>query len=357
MWCRGVSSVVRRSAGLLRRPRSAATVTRFLSDFMPNGRGSSNFTQTHSSSSTYSNLTAADAYNFQRLLMSPDPLFLYCYSPRDPKSAETLQDLNQLATKGRDKCVFATLNVEDNMKIAQMIGLSEVPLLIAIKGGQAMGSLPGYFDAVSVTEFIEQLHLGFSLKSEADAFESILSQAKELESVKDITGAAQLYSHIMNIKTDEVVLDDLPKFKARAIAGLARVALLEKNREAAEDIVQMLHKDYDAFITSEPDVASALFSVGIYEEIEKSPYKSVSEAEKALHDNEKDIEARYFLGVLQLSSGNYEEGIDTILTVIRKDRRWNDQAPKNLLMQVFSTLGSNHPLAIKGRRRLANILF
>ena len=216
-----------------------------------------------------------------------------------------------------------------------------------------MNGFPGEIEKDSFLDFVEQLHLGFSLKSEADAFESFLHEAKAKENLKDVTGAASMYSKVMNAQAD---LDDLPKFKARAVAGLARVALLENNRGAAEDIIEMLKSDYASYL-DEPEVASAIFSVSIFEEVEKSPFKSLEDAQKAVADDAKNVEALYYMGVLELSCGHYEQGIDSVLKAVRKDRRWNDEAAKKLLMQVFTALGPSHPITIKGRRRLANMIF
>eukprot|EP00475_Leptophrys_vorax_P025917 TRINITY_DN3626_c0_g1_i1.p1 TRINITY_DN3626_c0_g1~~TRINITY_DN3626_c0_g1_i1.p1 ORF type:complete len:377 (+),score=126.68 TRINITY_DN3626_c0_g1_i1:28-1131(+) len=302
---------------------------------------------------SHPNLIPVDGYNFQRMLMSPDPLFLFCYSPRDPTVNDSLDVLNELASKAKDKCVFGALNVDDNLKIAQMIGLQQVPFTIVIKGGQGVNGFPGEIEKESFVDFVEQLHLGFSLKSEADAFENFLKEAKAKEAARDISGAASMYSKIMNAQAE---LDDLPKFKARAVAGLARVALLENNRGAAEDIIEMLKNDHANFL-EEPEVASAIFSVSIFEEVEKSPFKSLEDAQKATTDDPKNVEALYYLGVLELSAGHYEQGIESVLKAVRKDRRWNEEAAKKLLMQVFSALGPSHPIAIKGRRRLANMIF
>jgi putative thioredoxin len=266
---------------------------------------------------------------------------------------QILSDMNQLAHKVKDKCAFGILNVDNNIKIAQMIGINEVPILLAIKQGQGISSFPGYIDRNAVVQFVDQLKLGFTLGSESDAFEAVLNQGKLLEDEEDITGAAKVYSQILSAQAK---FEDLPKFKARAYGGLARLALKEENVESAEEIVNLLKSDYPDYI-SVPDVASAFFGLAIYEEKKNSPFKTIEQARAELEQNPKSLEAEYFLGVLLLSSGAYEDGIEQILKVVKKDRRWNDEAPKKLLMQVFSALGNSHPVTIKGRRRLANYLF
>jgi len=49
-----------------------------------------------------------------------------------------------------------------------------------------------------------------------------------------------------------------------------------------------------------------------------------------------------------------------LLHIIKREKRsgalWNDGAAKTLLLQLFDSVGNDHDLAKKGRRRLANIV-
>ena len=45
------------------------------------------------------------------------------------------------------------------------------------------------------------------------------------------------------------------------------------------------------------------------------------------------------------------------LDVIRRDRRWNDEAARKQLVKLFEALGPTDPLTISARRRLSSLLF
>jgi len=55
-----------------------------------------------------------------------------------------------------------------------------------------------------------------------------------------------------------------------------------------------------------------------------------------------------------------EEAMGALLHIIKREKRsgalWNDGAAKTLLLQLFDSVGNDHDLAKKGRRRLANIV-
>jgi putative thioredoxin len=46
-----------------------------------------------------------------------------------------------------------------------------------------------------------------------------------------------------------------------------------------------------------------------------------------------------------------------LLTVIKKDREWEDQAARKQLLKFFDALGPTHPETVSGRRELSAVLF
>jgi putative thioredoxin len=46
-----------------------------------------------------------------------------------------------------------------------------------------------------------------------------------------------------------------------------------------------------------------------------------------------------------------------LLTIIEKDRAWNDEAARKHLIKIFEAAGGGSDIAKQGRRRLSAILF
>ena len=67
-------------------------------------------------------------------------------------------------------------------------------------------------------------------------------------------------------------------------------------------------------------------------------------------------ETRFELATALLSSGDEETAVFELLTILKKERHWNEGAAKYLMLQIFESLGSEHELTKSGRRRLANIV-
>jgi putative thioredoxin len=73
--------------------------------------------------------------------------------------------------------------------------------------------------------------------------------------------------------------------------------------------------------------------------------------------NPADHQARYDLALARLGGGDREGAVDELLTIIRKDRKWNDEAARQQLVKMFEAFGYADPLTIDARRRLSSILF
>jgi len=46
-----------------------------------------------------------------------------------------------------------------------------------------------------------------------------------------------------------------------------------------------------------------------------------------------------------------------LLELVRRERSWNEEAARQMLLQVFEALGPTHELSASGRRKLSAILF
>ena len=70
-----------------------------------------------------------------------------------------------------------------------------------------------------------------------------------------------------------------------------------------------------------------------------------------------DHEARFELAKALAGGHKLAEAADQLLTIIEKDRAWNDEAARKQLLMVFEAAGQMSEIARNGRRRLSAILF
>jgi putative thioredoxin len=79
--------------------------------------------------------------------------------------------------------------------------------------------------------------------------------------------------------------------------------------------------------------------------------------EKAVADNPDDHRARFDLALALNADGRREEAADHLLAIIKRDRKWDDEAARKQLLQFFEAWGLMDPAAVTARRKLSAILF
>ncbi|MBX3456539.1 tetratricopeptide repeat protein, partial [Ferrovibrio sp.] len=79
--------------------------------------------------------------------------------------------------------------------------------------------------------------------------------------------------------------------------------------------------------------------------------------EAAVAANPADHQARYDYAIALVGDNRQEEAMDHLLQIVKRDRKWNDEAARKQLLQMFEAMGPMDPLVVDARRKLASILF
>ena len=80
------------------------------------------------------------------------------------------------------------------------------------------------------------------------------------------------------------------------------------------------------------------------------------QVESAVAADPGDLEARYQLSTLQVLAGEYEEAMEQLLEVLKRDRAFRDDAGRKGLIEVFNLLGNSGPLVKRYRRMMASAM-
>jgi len=82
-----------------------------------------------------------------------------------------------------------------------------------------------------------------------------------------------------------------------------------------------------------------------------------AELEQKVAANPLDHQARYDLAVALNAKGERKQALDHLLEIVRRDRKWNEDAARRQLVQLFDAWGPTDEMTLDGRRRLSSILF
>ena len=79
--------------------------------------------------------------------------------------------------------------------------------------------------------------------------------------------------------------------------------------------------------------------------------------EAKLAQDANDHQARYDLALALDASGDREGAMNELLEIVRRDRKWNEDAARKQLVTLFEAMGPTDPRTLEARRKLSAILF
>jgi putative thioredoxin len=226
------------------------------------------------------------------------------------------------------------IDIDKNPAYAQQLRVQSIPAVFAFKGGRPVDAFQGAQPESQVKAFIERL-AGPAPASELD---EVLAMGKELLEAGDIGGAAQAFGHALQAAPDN------PK----AIGGLARAYLAAGELDRAREVAALAPAD-----AKDPDLESVRAALALAAE---APSETAAFEERLAKDP-ADHEARFELANALAGRGDLSGASDQLLTIIEKDRDWNEQAARKKLLTIFEAAGPASEIAKQGRRRLSSILF
>ena len=237
-----------------------------------------------------------------------------------------------LAAKGAVKLV--KIDVDKNPGFAGQLRVQSIPTVYAFVDGRPVDAFMGAVPDSQLKAFIDKL-AGPAGPSEVA---QILDMAKESLELGDIGGAAQAFAQALQMEPDNL----------KAIAGLARCYLNGGDIERASEVVDMAPPGAKDADLDSVKAALALAAQGAAE---------TGGLEQRLAADPDDHEARFELAGALAGRGDLAQAADHLLTIIARDRAWNDEAARKQLLTVFEAAGAASDVAKQGRRRLASILF
>jgi putative thioredoxin len=147
------------------------------------------------------------------------------------------------------------------------------------------------------------------------------------------------------------VLQDEPGHP-EAVAGLARAYLKGGDLERAKNTLKMVKPG------GEQDEAIRAVEAELKLKSEPPPDQGETAALRArLEADPKDHEARYELAMALDASGDRDGAVAELLELVRRDRKWNDEAARKQLVTLFEAMGPADPRTLEARRKLSGLLF
>jgi len=239
------------------------------------------------------------------------------------------------AAKGKVKLV--KMNIDEHPSIAAQMGIQSIPAVIAFANGQPADGFMGALPEGQVVAFLERLtkeRIGGEAKDLVDTADATLAAG-------DAAGAADVYGQILAEDSSNVP----------ALAGLVRCYVQTGALDRARQTLAMV----PAGKQNAPAVAASRAALELAEQAKT--VGPVGELEQKVAANPLDHQARFDLAVALNSKGRRQDALEHLLAIVKRDRKWNDDAARKQLVQFFDAWGPTDEATIDGRKQLSSILF
>jgi putative thioredoxin len=239
---------------------------------------------------------------------------------------------------GRVKLV--KMNIDDHPSIAGQLGIQSIPAVIAFVGGRPADGFMGALPESQVRAFIDKIAgpAGADQKAEIEA---VLAEAKTLLEQNDVAGAADLFGAILQADPDN----------AAALAGMAQCMIAAGQHDNARQALASVAAE----TAKDPAIVAVLKQLDQIEEARK--LGDPQALEQALAKDPDDHAARLNLAKIRNVEGDRQAAAEHLLTIMKHDRTFEDDAARRELLQFFEVWGPKDPATIAARRRLSSILF
>jgi len=239
------------------------------------------------------------------------------------------------AAKGKVKLV--KMNIDDHPAIPGQMGIQSIPAVIAFVNGQPADGFMGALPEGQVVAFLERLtkdRIGGEAQDFLKAADAALAEG-------DAAAAADLYAQVLAEDNANVP----------ALAGLARCYVETGAIEQAKQTLALVPEAKH----NEAPVVAARAALELAEQAKS--LGPIAELEQKVAANPLDHQARFDLALALNGKGRRAEALDHLVSIVRRDRKWNDDGARKQLVQFFDAWGPTDEASIEGRKRLSSILF
>jgi putative thioredoxin len=241
------------------------------------------------------------------------------------------------AAKGKVKLV--KMDIDKNPEIPGQMGIQSIPAVIAFVNGQPADGFLGALPEGQVVAFLERLTKE-KLGGEGEGAD-LLKNAEAALAQGDATAAAEIYAAVLATDSANVA----------AIAGLARAHVKLGTLEQANRMLAMVPEAK----RNDPAVAAAQAAIDLAEQAKS--VGPLDDLEAKVNANPADHQARFDLAVALNAAGKKSEAAQHLLDIIKRDRKWNEDAARKQLLQFFDAWGATDEATLEGRKRLSSLLF
>lgn len=246
--------------------------------------------------------------------------------------------LERLADEYAGKLFVAKVNTDAEQELAMEYRIRGIPAVKLFRNGEVAGEFVGVQPESAIRALIDRF-----VPNETDA---LIEKAVALRDAGQMADAVALLREAVGKEPNN----------DRAKLALANL-LCEQAAGGDVGLLQECQTLLDSLsirAATNPEVEQARTRLIMARVAAEAP--PADELERTVAANPDDLRARYRLAARATLAGRYEPAMEHLLEIVRRDRKFEDDAGRKGLVGIFHLLGSQHPLVVKYRGLLSRAI-
>jgi putative thioredoxin len=240
--------------------------------------------------------------------------------------------LAKIANEYRGAFLLAKVNADEQQMIAQQFGVRSLPTVMVIQNGRPVDGFVGAKPEAQVRQLLE--------KYLPKPWDALLQKAQVAMDAGDFAGALAPLRQAWDESGRRL---DITLAYARALIENLRLD------EADTVLASVRLADQDAAFEQ------LRARLDIKRQAARSP--EIEALEQRLAAAPDDLDLRAQLAVRYTNAGQFREGMECLIDILRRDRNHREGASKKLLLDTIASLGKGDPLAVEYQRKLYSLLY
>lgn len=255
--------------------------------------------------------------------------------------------LEKVVMEQGGKVHLVKVDIDKSPELAQVFRVQSVPTVYAFWQGQPVEGFMGGKPESELRAFVQKLAALGGAAANDETPDAPVDVTEDMKRADDFFAAGNYTDAMAGYS---IALDMAPD-NMDAMAGIGWCFVAEKSPEGVSEILSQLEEDQ----LKHPRIQGLSFLLIQAEGAADLPdAQSLSDA---LAKDPKKHAARFDLARVLLASCDIEGAVEQLVELTRRDREWEDQKARKLLLSLFDAMGPTHPLAAQGRRKLSAVLF
>ncbi len=246
--------------------------------------------------------------------------------------------LEKVVKQANGKVRLVKINVDENQQLAAQMRIQSIPAVFAFVDGQPVDGFMGALPESNIKQFIDRLGSQGNL---AEQIEAANAAGREALAQKNYAEATEIFGQVLQADPENVA----------ALVGLARCQIEAKELEKAKATLARV----PAAKANDPELLSVKAALDLA--LNPVDTSEIGKQSAAVEADPANHQARFELAIALNAAGRREEALEALLTIMRKDRQWNEDGARKQLVKFFEAWGPKDEFTLLGRRRLSSLLF